>query len=554
MTNNDFLNEQKNIEITQEEIFLFIKKNRKFYENKVNLYLSKINISNASPLWWAFNFTSKNPLNSNFFEKLMVSLALIDIYKNSKKKINYNNLSYGQISIINQYFNQKKQNFLKLLRYFFFNNIFFQYLKIIYLLFEIFFCFLNNKFKINGANVLLFSYIDNVERKNRDSYFGNLLNKIKEDYPKKKVSYLFYLYKPFFKMKKCLIHEKANYSFIFNHLNLIDYILTFIDIVSINFLKIKGTKYIYRDKTISLKELIKENMKSELSKGYLNNLLVFRASKRLKNIPELETIIYPFENKPLEKLINIGLGDKIKTVGYQHSSLTPRHFSFIMNDDELKITPLPHKVITLGDITKKWLIKKCNFPSNKVIKGVALRQGKINTIIKKTFSSKNAKLLFVFSSSNYEIIKTIEILKNISVKYNFNYRFRFHINFPLERLGMKYQRWINSNINSLEKSTLNDDLKWTDITVYISSTVALESLFCGIPVIRLDIDKFNSDPLLNESIPFKWTANSASDLINSICEISYLSDKERNERSTKGQNFASSYMMPDKFLKTEIFL
>ena len=86
MTNNDFLNKQKNIEITQEEIFLFLKKNRKFYENKVNLYLSKINISNASPLWWAFNFTSKNPLNSNFFEKLMVSLALIDIYKNSKKK------------------------------------------------------------------------------------------------------------------------------------------------------------------------------------------------------------------------------------------------------------------------------------------------------------------------------------------------------------------------------------------------------------------------------------------------------------------------------------
>ena len=60
-------------------------------------------------------------------------------------------------------------------------------------------------------------------------------------------------------MKKCLIHEKANYSFIFNHLNLIDYIRTFIDIININFLKIKGTKFIYRNKTISLKELIKEN-------------------------------------------------------------------------------------------------------------------------------------------------------------------------------------------------------------------------------------------------------------------------------------------------------
>ena len=355
-------------------------------------------------------------------------------------------------------------------------------------------------------------------------------------------------------MKRCLSNEKANYSFIFNHLNLIDYIWTFVHTININFLKIKGVKFIYRDKIISLKEILKENMKSELSKGYFNNLLVFRASKRLRNTPELETIIYPFENKSLEKLINIGLSDKIKTVGYQHSSLTPRHFSFVMNDDEINITPLPHKVITLGEITKRWLIKKCNFPSNKVIKGVALRQSKINPIFKKTFSSKKAKLLFVFSSSTYEITKSIEVLKNISIKYNFKYRFRFHINFPIERLSMKHQRWIKSNTNVAEKNTLIEDLKWTDITIYISSTVALESLFCGIPVIRLDIDKYNSDPLLNEKIPFKWNANSARDLINSIYEISYLSDKERNERSLKGQNFASSYMIPDKFLKTEIFL
>ena len=123
---NDLLNKEKKGEITEEEIFLCIKKNRKFYEKNINFYLSKINISNATPIWWAFNFTSKNPLNSNFFEKLMIALALIDIHKkNSKKKINYNNLTYGQRSIINQYFNTKRQYFVKSLYNFFFNNIFF---------------------------------------------------------------------------------------------------------------------------------------------------------------------------------------------------------------------------------------------------------------------------------------------------------------------------------------------------------------------------------------------------------------------------------------------
>tara|TARA_B100001173_G_C15932385_1_gene523357 strand:- start:228 stop:1115 length:888 start_codon:yes stop_codon:yes gene_type:complete len=295
-------------------------------------------------------------------------------------------------------------------------------------------------------------------------------------------------------------------------------------------------------------------MKKELSKGYINNLLVYRASKRIRNIPKLETLIYPFENKSLEKLINLGFNNKIKTVGYQHSSITPRHFNFILNDEEMNLVHLPDKVVTLGKVTKRWLIEKCNFPPSKIIQGVALKNFFLKPMIKKTFSPEKVKLLFVFSSSNYEIIKSIEILKKILINYSFNCRFRFHINFPMEKLSNKDKRWIKSNINLVEKNTLNDDLKWTDITVYISSTVALESLFCGIPVIRLNIDKFNSDPLLNEKIPFKWTANSSSDLVNSIYEISYLSNEERNERSLKGQNFASSYMIPFKFLKTEIFL
>lgn len=551
----DILNKEKKIEISENEIFFQIEKNRKFYEKTVNNILADLNISNASPLWWAFNFTSKNPISSNLFEKLIVTLAIIDISKdNSLKKINFKNLTIGQRSIINEYYNISTKDYKKSFYNFFFKNLFFSYVKITYLLLDIFYNFFTLKNKSLRANVLLFSYIDNIERNNSDSYFGNLLSKIIEDYPKKKVSYLFYLYRPFIKMKRCLKNEKANYSFIFNYLNLTDYFWAFIQVIKVYFFSIRCSKINFRSKNISLKGILKETMMKELSKGYLNNILVFRASKRLRNIPKLETLIYPFENKSLEKLINMGLNNKIKTIGYQHSSITPRHFSFVMNDDEINMIPLPDKVVTLGEVTKRWLIEKCNFPPSKIIKGVALKNLFLKPIIKRTFSPEKAKLLFVFSSSNYEIIKSIEILKKILINYSFNCRFRFHINFPMESLSIKDQRWIKSNINLVKKNSLNEDLKWTDITVYISSTVAIESLFCGVPVIRLNIDKFNSDPLLNEKIPFKWNANSSKDLVNSIYEISYLSDKERNERSLKGQNFASSYMIPYKFLKTEIFL
>ena len=549
------LNKQENLKISESEIFLQIGKKRKLYESKVNSFLIDLNVSNSSKVWWAYNFTARNPVTSKLFEKLIIVLAIIDITESNKlKQINFNKLSAGQSSIINQYFGYKPKYYLKSFHYFFLKNILFEYIKILYLLIEIFFRFFKIKNKKRTTNILLFSYIDNIKRNDRDSYFGNLLNKIREDYPEKKVSYLFYLYRPFIKMKKCLNREKADYSFIFNHLHFIDYLWSFIQVINGYFFSIKDSKISLNNKNIFFKEILKETMKKELSKGYINNLLVYRASKRIRNIPKLETLIYPFENKSLEKLINLGFNNKIKTVGYQHSSITPRHFNFILNDEEMNLVHLPDKVVTLGEVTKRWLIEKCNFPPSKIIQGVALKNFFLKPMIKKTFSPEKVKLLFVFSSSNYEIIKSIEILKKILINYSFNCRFRFHINFPMEKLSNKDKRWIKSNINLVEKNTLNDDLKWTDITVYISSTVALEALFCGIPVIRLNIDKFNSDPLLNEKIPFKWTANSSSDLVNSIYEISYLSNEERNERSLKGQNFASSYMIPFKFLKTEIFL
>ena len=551
LINNNLLDKEKNLKIGEDEIFLQINKKRRFYESKINGFLADLNISNARPIWWAFNFTSKNPLSSDLFEKLMVVLAIIDIIDNNPiKQINFNNLTIGQRKIINEYFGLKPKYFVKNFYNFFYKNKFFQFLKIIYLLIEIFFTFLSFKNKISKSNILLFTYIDGGKRNGKDTYFGNLLNKIIEDYPKKKVAYLFYLDRPYFKMKRDLSNEKANYNFIFKYLKLNDYAWSFIQVVKANFILIKNSNFVFKNKNISLNEIVKETMVMELSRGFLDNILVYSASKRLRQAPELETIIYPFENKSLEKLLNLGLNDKVKTVGYQHSSITPRHFCFIMNDKEINRTPLPDKVVTLGEITKRWLTDNCNFPSSMVIKGVALRNNFSKLLNKKSFSAEKANLLFVFSSSKYEIKQSIKIIKDILIDYSFNCRFRFHVNFPLKSLSKENQKWVKSNIDLVKKNTLLNDFKWADITIYISSTVALESLLCGIPIIRLNIDKFNSDPLLNKKVPFKWSANSSTELVKSIYEISYLSDKDRKQRSIKGQIFASSYMIPEKLLKT----
>ena len=114
-------------------------------------------------------------------------------------------------------------------------------------------------------------------------------------------------------------------------------------------------------------------MIEEIPRGIIENLLLFKAFRRLNSNRFLEKIIYPFENKPMEKFLSLGLSNKIKKIGYQHTSITPSHLSFQFSKTEINKTPLPDKIVTVGKITKNWLIKRCNFPPKKIIQGVALR-------------------------------------------------------------------------------------------------------------------------------------------------------------------------------------
>ena len=69
----------KNFISKQKKLFLFVKNNQDFYLNKVNSYLSDLNVLNSNYLWWAFNFSSKSPLNTTVVSKIIDVLAVLDL-------------------------------------------------------------------------------------------------------------------------------------------------------------------------------------------------------------------------------------------------------------------------------------------------------------------------------------------------------------------------------------------------------------------------------------------------------------------------------------------
>ena len=551
-----FFSSKKNeINLKDKYIFSTVKKNQTFYIEKVNSYLSELNISNANYFWWAFNLSSKNPLSSSFVYKMTDILASLDLDRNETfKNTDYSGFSIAQQKILNECIGSNEGFYQKTT--FFLSQSFkiiFDFVKATLRIFQILCFFLFRKINKNKHNILIFTFVDGSNRDEKDPYFGNLKNLISKEDSNKFVGYLYYLYRPFFKMAKTLKKEKPPHNYIFSYLKPQDYFWCFTQIIKAYFFKVKKVQFLYNNKPVSLEKLVRETMLSEISRGLIENLLLFCAFKRLNSNKFLEKIIYPFENKSLEKLLLLGLSSNIKTIGYQHSSITPRHLSFKLSKREIKITPLPDKIITLGKITHKWLVEKGNFPSQKVNPGVALRSFNNKYFNKTSFNPNKAKLLFVFSSSLNEIIKTIDLLKDISNTHSFIYKFKFHINFPMSSLEQEYQDWINKKVDFISSDSLYNEFRWADIMIYISSSAVLESLMCHLPVIRLDLDKLNSNPLLNFKPSLFKEVKSSKDFIKSVFEISYLSDDEKNDMALSSKKFAESYMVPQENFNSKMF-
>ena len=226
---------------------------------------------------------------------------------------------------------------------------------------------------------------------------------------------------------------------------------------------------------------------------------------------------------------------------------------FLFLENKVKMYEL-NKIITTGYITRDWLISKGNIPANIISVGVSLRNANFQYLEKKIENHKKIKLFFPFSSSYNEIYDTIHFLKKIHDLSLFEYRFRFHPDFPLNKLSKKARNWIKKNNIYVSKSNLLDDFKWTDITCYVSSSIAIESLRNNVPIIHLDLDMLESDPLLNQTIPLRWNVESDKEFIETISFIAKIDKFDRKERYSKSKKIVDQYLIDRSNLNLKVFL
>lgn len=524
------------------------------------MLMSRLNELNHSLSWWSYTFTAKNPLSSSLFYQLVdtvFAIELINSHVSAGWSVYIMNARQSQRVVITRFFNNQLTSWwlLQGLR------VKLQFLKLYALCkssFLVINSFINAKkiterLAFSKSKIGLLTFLDGSNRRLQDPYFGHLLDQINHA-DANTAQYIFYLNRPLYKRGEEISAERNQFSILFQFLRVADIFGVITKVIKEFFSGYHDQLIVIDGIETSLYPLIDEHRVAELSRGYSDNLLVFFAAKNIARNNLFELIVYPFENKSLEKCFLMGLDNKVTTIGYQHSSITPRHFCFKFYGNESAITPLPKKVVTLGSVTKEWLIN-AGLPSAKIQSGYSLRHNLHTELVKSPLTFPQVKLLFAFSSGLSEVVQTIHFLRPLIAQFpTMTYRFRNHVNFPISMLDGSDYKWVKDYAESEQKTSLIEDFDWADIVVYISSTVALEALFCGIPAIRLNLDVFNSDPLLKRDIPYRWQCNECSEFFDTIKEIANLSHADRMQRIADTKEYINEYLRKGEAEEYKIFL
>lgn len=454
--------------------------------------IGKINISNYDkPNWWSFNFTAKNPLSSKLISKLT-----------DKNQLDKENVPRHFFLVL----------LAKLIALF---RLFTLYVECLY--------YFRNSGKKLLPQILIFSFLDGQKELIPDPYFGNLATNI----PPSKVGYVYLCYRPYSKFKRNVIGN--NGVNLLSLLRMKDFIWIGKEVIKFNLEQYNIPKrFVWH---------VNREMINEVKTTFIYNLAVNRAFKHLDS-SNTSCVLYPFENKSIEKMLLLGLVDNIKTIGYQHSSVSLRHYNFILSKREHEITPMPDKIVTCGSITKNFLVSIGNFDSNLVVEGCELRNP--FQVIKRLKRNRATPVtvLLCFSSSYEEITESIKILK---LKFNKNNHVkiiaRFHTDFPLDGLPEFDKEWILNNLIVSYNQSLKNDLEHADIVAYATSSVAIVGLKFGIPALQIHPSSPIGDPLFEKDIPNRFYLKDMQDIIEVVREISNSPESE----ILAGSEYASKY-------------
>lgn len=511
--------------------------------------LGALNAANAGLGWWAHTSTAKNTLSSPLGNRLFQVRAALEIAGNETFDHLYIvGATKGQratiragllgrnpsIKLVERGGRREFGTFEVGMR------LLWQTARLIYALMR-----WRRRFEAPATDTLALTYVDAGIRENADPFFGQLHDLLQARNPAVRLNYLAFVQAPYQQVLPRLVQfERKLYSPVFLQAGLRDFVLALLHSLRELVLPHRTGHF---PNVAESSALLEEAFRWDLAKGgYFLNLLLYRTLRRFLRKRPLRRLIYPYENKSLEKMLLLAVRAECpgcRIIGYQHTSITPRHTTFRLSEKEIGVTPLPDRIITAGQITRRYLEQLGGYPAGMLRAGCALRQSTLQPDSEDCRIT--GRILVALSSSRFELVAATEFMQRVAAaRDHLQIGIRPHPEFPLSLLPDPLRKWVRDRAIDLSGTSLQDNLRWCSATAYVSSTVALECLMLGKPVINLDLGEIViPDPVLDPP-PFWQRVADPGEFLAAIDAADAAPAEKRLSDAHQTRDYMQAYFSP----------
>jgi hypothetical protein len=533
------------------------------FRNEFSSAMRRLNRDNGSLWWWAMNFTNKLPLMSRLYEDAFHFAAITKTFSSHEDivliAVSDNEPLSAQVAIwakarhidfisgISARFDIKR--FLRRCTPL---MVMYMFLKI--LLRKIIANFLLDRLRADdGEKAVVVTQFESrcIDRSGhyRDIYLGDIKSLLAEFPSMKNLPFITIGFSPYTFFDLIVkLHKRPYNRMVYPD----EYFISVKDLARLflralsQFLWPPEFKGGFSMLGVDASYLVKNEIGEAVSSGQtLLNLSVHAALSSFSKRYRSRIVYYPFENRSWEKMVLLAFRESspaTKIVGHQHTIITEKHLNFFMEEGEAGEIPMPDKIVTDGEVTNR-IMRRWNFPEGILRTGCALRFSRPPEDGRKRERHGIRNILVVLASGIREYVKMMIFLEEaFKGESRYNITLRPHPAIPFSgALKIFHPKCLKYNISH---SALKEDLWNCDIVIYASSTVALEAISLGKPVICVELDDFlNSDPMFDTAI-LKWSCRAPGELIRVVEAVSNADEHDIAKMHKSAREYTGKYFYP----------
>lgn len=327
--------------------------------------------------------------------------------------------------------------------------------------------------------------------------------------------------------------------------------------------RIRLKNFVFRGVDIS--RILKEDFRSNLSRrSSFRGILLYRLFKRLKQEGiQLNLVIDWFENQVVDRGFNKGKNDffgDILSIGYQ-GLIAPYKWIFHLQptSDEVKAGVIPQQIAVIGDGLIDIVGKYC--PELNIGTAPGLRFSDIYKTGIKTAEQFNPSRPVILAALPIWVKDSIEILdllldtREVLRQNNAEVIVKPHPSLDFKTVKSDLSHW--PDMFKTADGNFSELIEKTDLLVSSGSTVCIESIAYGVPVIVVGSRTGVTKNIIPETVSkdiwdLCYTKEELVNALNRLCF--HLTENDRKRFPFLAENIRRDYFMPVSRENVENFL